>query len=56
MVGKVVMKTTKQDLQEAIGSIQLCTGQDAGCEAVHAMMNTFTEGDTEAMVFVDASI
>ena len=34
---KAVMRTVKCDLQDAVGSIQLCAGQDAGCEAaVHA--------------------
>ena len=32
------MTVAKRDLQEAIGSNQLCAEQDAGCEAaVHAM-------------------
>ena len=44
IVGKAVMKVVKQDLQEAIGSIQLCAGQDAGCEAaVHAMEHLLLE-------------
>ena len=39
----------KQDVQEAIGSIHLCVGQDAGCEvAVHAMEHLFTGDDVEA--------
>ena len=38
------------------GSIQLCAGQDAGCEAaVHAMEQLFTADDTEAMILVDAT-
>ena len=56
IVGKAVMKVVKQDLQEAIGSIQLCAGQDAGCEAaVHAMEHLFAGEDTEAMLLVDAT-
>ena len=56
IIGKAVMKTTKQDLQRAVGSLQLCAGQDAGCEAaVHAMTRIFSEENTEAMIFVDAS-
>ena len=40
IVGKAVMKVVKRDLQGAIGSVQLCSGQEAGCEAaVHAMEN-----------------
>ena len=50
------MKTAKCDLQNAVDSIQLCTGQDAGCEAaVHTMAQIFDDDDTEAMIFVDAS-
>ena len=56
IIGKAVMKTTKQDLQRAVGSLQLCPGQDAGCKAdVHAMTRIFSEENTEAMIFVDAS-
>ncbi len=58
VVGKAIMKTctARQDLMDAIGSLQLCAGQDAGCEAsVHAMTRVFDEKDTEAMIFVDAS-
>ena len=56
IVGKAVMKVVKRDLQEAIGSVQLCAGQEAGCEvAVHAMENLFTGDDMEAMILVDAT-
>ena len=50
------MKSSKQDLQAAVGSLQLCAGQDTGSEAaVHAMSNIFQEETTEAVIFVDAS-
>ena len=56
IIGKAIMRSTKQDLQAAVGSLQLCAGQDAGCQAaVHAMSNIFQEESTEAMIFVDAS-
>ena len=56
IVRKAIMKVTKRDLQESIGSIQLCGGQDAGCEAaVHAMGHLFTDSETEAMILVDAT-
>ena len=56
IIWKAALKTTKQDLQNAVGSLQLCAGQDAGCEAaVHAMASIFSEDNTEAMIFVDAS-
>ena len=50
------MRIAKYDLQNAVGTIQLCAGQDAGCEAaVHAMERVFADEDTEAMILVDAS-
>ena len=56
IIGKAIMKTTKRYLQNAVGSIQLCAGQEAGCEAaVHAMAQIFDDNETEAMIFVDAS-
>ena len=56
VIGKAVMRIVKRDLQDAVGSIQLCAGQDAGCEAaVHAMECIFAEDDTEAMILVDAT-
>ena len=49
------MRIAKYDVQNAVGTIQLCAGQDAGCEAaVHAMEHVFAEEDTEAMILVDA--
>ena len=33
ITGKAVMGIVKYDLQNAFGNIQLCVGQDAGCEA-----------------------
>jgi hypothetical protein len=50
------MRIVKQELQEAVGTIQLCAGQDAGCEAaIHAMEQVFADEGTEAMILVDAS-
>ena len=56
IIGKAIMRIVKHDLQDAVGSIQLCAGQLAGCEAaVHAMKSIFAEEDTEAMILVDAT-
>ena len=50
------MKIVKHDLQDAVGTLQLCAGQDAGCEvAIHAMTQIFADDDTEALILVDAS-
>ena len=46
----------KHDLQHEVDTTQLCTGQDAGCEAaVHALKQVFADDDTEAMVLEDSS-
>ena len=38
IIGKEVMRIVKCELQGSVGSVQLCVGQDAGCEAaIHAM-------------------
>ena len=56
IIGKAIMKLIKYDLQDAVGSLQLCAGQDAGCEAaVHAMNAMFIKESTEAIILVDAS-
>ena len=56
IVGKAVMKVVKNDLQNAIGTTQLCAGQDAGCEAaIHAMQCIMAEETTEGMILVDAT-
>ena len=44
IIGKAVMRIVKYDLQHVVGAIQLCAGQDAGCEAaVHAMKQVFAD-------------
>ena len=56
IIGKAVMKVVKVDLQDAVGAIQLCAGQDAGCEAaLHAVEQILLDEDTEALILVDAS-
>ena len=56
IIAKAILSITKQDLQEAAGSMQLCAGQIAGIEAgVHAVHTLFQKEDTEAVLLVDAS-
>ena len=46
----------KKDILEEAGPLQLCAGQDAGCEAaIYAMCSMFTDEDTEAVLLVDTS-
>ena len=55
ITAKAILSVTKLDLQEAVGSRQLCAGQIAGVEAaIHAMHNLFNNEDTDAVLLVDA--
>ena len=56
IVAKAILYVTKQDIQEAAGSRQLCGGQIAGIEAaVHSVQREFRSEDVEAVLLVDAS-
>ena len=53
---KAIVGEIKPDLAESAGSLQLCVGQKAGCEAAaHAMRDIFAEEDTDAVLLIDAS-
>ena len=55
IIGKAVLKVTKSDIQLAVGSLQLCAGHKAGCEAaIHAMHQIFEDEETEGVLLVDA--
>ena len=56
IVGKAVMRTVGPDVLNATGSVQLCAGHEAVCEAaVHAMRTVFEDASTDAILLVDAS-
>ena len=56
IVGKAVMSIVRHDVQEAAGPLQLCTGQQAGCEAaVHALRTLFDDVSNDGLLLVDAS-
>ena len=56
IIAKAILHITKQDIQEAAGSLQLCAGQISGVEAaVHAVCSLFMDDQTEALLLVDAS-
>ena len=45
ITGKAIMEVVKEDVEEAVGNLEVCAGQQgqAGCEAaVHAMIMTDT--------------
>ena len=45
-----------EEIQEAVGALQVCAGNQAGSEAaIHAMRETFEDPCTEAALLVDAS-
>ena len=44
IIAKVILRILKKDIEDATGFLQLCAGQDGGCEAaVHAMKQIFLE-------------
>ena len=46
IVGKAVLSILKEEIMEATGVLQLCAGQEAGCEvAVHALREVFNSSD-----------
>ena len=56
IISKAILSVTKSDIQSAVGSLQLCAGQDAGVEAaVHAMRMIFESESTDGVLLVDVS-
>lgn len=56
IIGKAIISIVKPEIIESAGSLQLCAGQQAGCEAaVHAMADIFAEEATDGILLVDAS-
>ena len=56
VIAKCVLKVLKQDVVEASGAMQVCTGQRSRSEAaVHAKRNIIEADDTDAALLVNAS-
>ena len=56
IAGKVLMSVIKEDVQESVGSLQVCAGQSGGCEAaIHAMRTLYEEEDSDAVLLIDAA-
>ena len=56
IVGKIVMKVARQDLQHAADSSQLCASQIGGCEAaLHAMKQIFASPSVDSILLVDVT-
>ena len=55
IVGKAVMALLKNDIQDAAGPLQTCTGLRSGIEAsIHFSKRVWDEDETEAIIQVDA--
>ena len=53
---KAAMSIVKDDVLKAGGHLQVCAGQDGGCEAaVHGMREIFGNADTHGVLLVDAT-
>ena len=55
IVGKLLIGVIKDDIIEAVGPLQTCSGLKGGIEAaIHAMRRTYECNSTEGMLLVDA--
>ena len=56
IIAKAILRIVSKDVEAAAGPLQLCAGQDGGCEAaVHSMHKIFQDSDIEAALLVDAT-
>ena len=56
IVAKAILTLLQPDIIEASGPLQVCAGQDSGCEAaIHAMRKVFKGEEIEGALLVDAS-
>ena len=56
IIGKAIVAEIRPEIMESSGSLQLCGGQKAGCEAAaHAMGEIYEAEETDAVLFIDAS-
>ena len=55
IVGKVVVSVVRNDIISSVGSLQVCTGHEGGCEsAIHVMLSISEEEGTATMMLIDA--
>ena len=56
IASKVVVLHIREDIISAVGSLQVCAGQEIGCESlVHAIHVIYEDQSSEAVLLVDAS-
>ena len=55
IISKAILSIVRKDVLEVTGSIQLCAGQESGCQVgIHAMRKSLEDDTTEAALLVDA--
>ena len=54
-VGKVIVSTLRDDIITSVGPLQVCAGQESGCEAAVHVMSKMYEEHTEAVLLVDVA-
>ena len=55
IIGKAVMGVLKEEIKEAVGPLQTCSGHKSGCEAaIHAARSRFNEPECKVVIIVDA--
>ena len=56
IAGKAIVSHLKEDVIQSIGSLQVCAGQDTGCESlIHTMRTIYEDQSAQAVLLVDAS-
>ena len=56
IAGKFVISSTRNDIIDSVGSLQVCPGHETGCEAlIHAVNNIFQDEKTETVLLVDVT-
>ena len=56
ILGKTILAVVGGYVQETSGTVQLCAGQNSGCDAaVHPMRQIFDNTNAQAVLLVDAS-
>ena len=54
IITKAIMMTLRDNILDVTGTLQLCGGQTAGCEAaIHAVRHMFNDNECEAVLLVD---
>ena len=51
IAGKVIVSHLVEDVIQSVGSLQVCAGQDAGCESLIHAMGTIQEDQSAEAVF-----